>query len=176
LEYTNGLLGRDNTLPPAAAAQTVRVEAQAAASVTPPLAVGHDASASQGKYVGVAAAEAKTEAESITGARDFVSPAASATYRIEIPADGAYQMTAACWWPARAGGFTILVDEANLRDLALHPSKDGPLKSWVTETLAAPLYLGAGDHTVRIVGRTPGARIDWFELAPVPPGVTAPQF
>ena len=85
-------------------------------------------------------------------------------------------MSAVCWWPARAGGFTILVDEANLRDLALHPSKDGPLKSWVTETLAAPLYLGAGDHTVRIVGRTPGARIDWFELAPVPPGVTAPQF
>jgi hypothetical protein len=123
----------------------------------------------------VTTAQSTPEGESITGAREFVSPAASATYRIEVPADGAYQMSAACWWPARAGGFTILVDEANLRDLALHPSKDGPLKSWTTEKLSAPLYLGAGSHTVRIVGRTPGARIDWFELAPWPPGVTPPR-
>jgi hypothetical protein len=44
-------------------------------------------------------------------------------------------MSAVCWWPERAGGFTILVDEANLRDLTLHPAKDGPLKSWTTEKL-----------------------------------------
>jgi hypothetical protein len=128
-------------------------------------------------YVGVAAApaDAGPAAESITGARDFVSPAASATYRIEIPADGAYLLSAVCWWPQRAGGFTVLVDEANMRDLALHPSKDGPLASWTTEMLAAPLYLGAGSHTVRIVSRTPGARIRSFELAPAPPGVTPPD-
>jgi hypothetical protein len=165
LEYTNGLLGRDNEVPPAAAAQAIRVEAEAAAAITPPLAIGTDGSASQGKYLGVAAAETRPEGESITGARDFVSPAASATYRIEIPADGAYLLSAVCWWPAPTGGFTVLVDEANLRDLALHPSKDGPLQSWTTEKLVAPLYLGAGIHTVRIVGRTPGARIDWFEVA-----------
>ena len=182
LEYTNGLLGRGNTLPPAAAAQPVRaarpvqVEAEAAASITPPLAVGADAAASQGKYVGVAAAAARPEGESITGARDFVSPAASATYRIEIPADGAYLLSAVCWWPQRAGGFTILVDEANMRDLTLRPSKDGPLRSWTVEKLAVPLYLGAGSHTVRIVGRTPGARIDRFELAPAPATVTPPRF
>ena len=58
-------------------------------------------------------------------------------------------MSAVCWWP---------------------------LAAWTVEKLSGPLYLGAGSHTVRIVGRTPGARIDWFELASVPPGVTAPQF
>ena len=105
---------------------------------------------------------------------DFVSPAASATWRIEIPADGAYLLSAVCWWPVRAGSFTILVDEANLRDLALRPAKEGLLKSWTVEKLAVPLYLGAGSHTVRIVGRTSGARIDWFELAPA--GVTRPGF
>ena len=176
LEYTNGLLGRENEVPPAAAAQAIRVEAEAAASITPPLAIGTDGSASQGKYLGVAAAEARPEGESITGARDFVSPAASATYRIEIPADGAYQMSAVCWWPARTGGFTVLVDEANLRDLTLRPSKDGALSSWITEKLVAPLYLGAGNHTVRIVGRTPGARIDRFEVAPATASATEPRF
>jgi hypothetical protein len=175
LEYTNGLLGRANTPPPAAAAETVRVEAEAAASITPPLALGEDSSAGQGKYVGVAASQqARPESESITGARDFVSPAASATWRIEIPADGAYLLSAVCWWPQRAGGFTVLVDESNMRDLALHPSKDGPLASWTTEKLATPLYLGAGNHTVRIVGRTPGARIARFELAPSGATVTPP--
>ena len=176
LEYTNGLLGRGNALPPAAGtAQAVRVEAEAAESITPPLAVGEDASAGQGKYVGVALAEARPESDSITNFRDFVSPAASATYRIEIPADGAYLLSAVCWWPARTGGFTILVDEANMRDMALHPSKEGPLRSWATEKMAVPLYLGAGTHTVRIVGRTPGARIDRFDLAPAPVGAAPPE-
>jgi hypothetical protein len=170
LEYANGLLGRDNAVPPAAAEQAVRLEAKAAASITPPLAIG------EGKYLEVAAAQSTPESESITGAREFVSPAASATYRIEIPADGAYQMSAVCWWPARAGDFTILVDEANLRDLALHPSKDGPLAAWTVEKLSGPLYLGAGSHTVRIVGRTPGARIDRFELAPAAASATEPHF
>jgi hypothetical protein len=123
----------------------------------------------------VAAAEARPESDSITNFRDFVSPAASATYRIEIPADGAYLLSAVCWWPARTGGFTILVDEANMRDMALHPSKEGPLRSWATEKMAVPLYLGAGTHTVRIVGRTPGARIDRFELAPAPVGAAPPE-
>jgi hypothetical protein len=169
LEYTNGLLGRANALPPAGGgAQPVGVEAEAAASLTAPLTIGEDASAGQGKYVGVAAAEAKPEGDSITNFRDFVSPAASATYRIAIPADGAYLLSAVCWWPAHAGGFTILVDEANMRDLAVHPSKDGPLRSWTVEKLAVPLYLGAGSHTVRIVGRTACARIDRFELTPAP--------
>ena len=167
LEYANGLMGRANALPPAAGgAQPIRVEAEAAVSLTAPLAIGEDASAGQGKYVGVAAAEAKPEGDSITNFRDFVSPAASARYRIEIPADGAYLLSAVCWWPAHAGGFTILVDEANMRDLAVHPSKEGQMRSWTVEKLAVPLYLGAGSHTVRIVGRTPGARIDRFELTP----------
>jgi hypothetical protein len=174
LGYANGLLGRANTLPPPVAAPPIRVEAETAATITAPLAIGEDGSASQGRYVGVAAAKAEAgpAAETITGAREFVSPAASATYRVEIPADGAYQMSAVCWWPERAGGFTVLVDEANLRELTLHPAKDGPLKSWTTEKLVIPFFLGAGSHTVRIVGRTPGARIDWFELAPA--GITRP--
>jgi hypothetical protein len=171
LEYTNGLLGGGKTEPPAAA-QPVGVEAEAAESITPPLAVGEDRSASLGKYVGVAAGEARHQSESITGFRDFVFPSASATYHIEIPADGAYLLSAVCWWPERAGGFTVLVDENNAGDDLLHPSKDGPLGSWTVEKLAAPLYLGAGSHTVRIVGRTPGARIDRFELAPAPAGIT----
>jgi len=166
LEYANGLLGRGNAELPAAAAQPIRIEAEDAASITPPLAIGEDAAASHGKYVGAAAAAARPEGESITSFRDFVSPAASATYRIQIPADGVYLLSAVCWWPERRGGFTILVDEANMRDEMLRPSKDGALRSWTTETLKDPFYLGVGSHTVRIVGRTPGARIDRFELAP----------
>ncbi len=57
-----------------------------------------------------------------------------------------------------------------MRDQVLRPSKSAPLGSWALERLAVPLYLGAGSHTLRIVGRTPGARIDWFELAPAPAG------
>ena len=167
LEYTNALLGRGPAESPAVTTPPpVRVEAEDAASLTPPLAIGEDASASLGKYVGVTTAVAKSESESITGSRDFVSPAASATYRIEIPADGAYMLSAVCWWPERSGGFTVLVDEANMRDPVLHPPKDGPLRTWTIENLGVPLYLGAGTHTVRIVSRTPGARIDRFELTP----------
>jgi hypothetical protein len=166
LEYSNGLLGRSKSEAPAAAGQPIRVEAEAAARITAPLSIGEDASASQGKYVGVAAAPVGQQGDSITSFREFVSPAASATYRIEIPADGAYRLSAVCWWPERAGSITVLVDESNMRDEALHPSKDGPLGSWTTVKLGTPLYLGAGSHTVRIVSRTPGARIDSFELAP----------
>jgi len=61
-----------------------------------------------------------------------------------------------------------------MREPMLRPSKDAPLSSWTTEKLAAPLYLGAGSHTVRIVSRTPGARIARFELAPAPAGGTPP--
>ena len=61
LEYTNGLLGRGKAEPAAAApARAIRVEAEAAVSITPPLSIGEDGSAGQGKYVGVAAAEART--------------------------------------------------------------------------------------------------------------------
>ena len=63
-----------------------------------------------------------------------------------------------------------------MREFVLRPSKDGPLRSWTVEKLGVPLYLGAGRHTVRIVGRTPGARIDGFELAPALAGVTAPRW
>ncbi|HMC61544.1 MAG TPA: hypothetical protein VKJ01_20300, partial [Candidatus Solibacter sp.] len=145
--------------------------------ITSPLAVGEGDPALHGKYVVVAAAaaEARPEGESITGARDFVSPDASATYRIEIPADGAYLLSAVCWWPKRAGGFTILVDENNTRDRVLHPSKDGPLGTWTIEKLPVPLYLGEGSHTVRIVGRTPGARIGRFELAPATASPAIPR-
>jgi len=160
LAYTNGLLGRASTEADPAAARPVRVPAAGAASVAAPLAIG------EGGIVVAAAAEPTPEGESITGFREFVSPAASALYRIEIPADGAYSFTASCWWPGRAGSFTVLVDESNMGTQALHPSQDGPLNAWTVAKLATPFYLGAGAHTVRIVGRSPGARLDWFELAP----------
>jgi hypothetical protein len=168
LEYTNGLLARAASQPVSAAAPPVRVEAEAAVSVTSPLSIGEDASASPGKFVAVAGASTGSPTDSITGFREFISPAASATYRIAIPADGAYLLTALCWWPQRAGSFTVLVDENNARDDALRPSQDGPLAAWTAVNLATPLYLGGGSHTVRIVGRTPGARLRRFELAPLP--------
>jgi hypothetical protein len=68
-----------------------------------------------------------------------LSPAASATDRIEIPVDGANLLRAVCWWPERAGGFAVLVDESNMRGEVLHPTKDGPLRSWTLEKLAVPL-------------------------------------
>jgi len=43
-------------------------------------------------------------------------------------------------------------------------------------TRSEPFFPCAGSHTARIVGRTPGARIDRFELAPVQASVAPPQF
>jgi len=71
-----------------------------AASVAAPLAIGEG-----GIVVAAAAAEPTPEGESITGFREFVSPAASALYRIEIPADGAYSLARASTgssWPGAA--------------------------------------------------------------------------
>ena len=45
------------------------------------------------------------------------------------------------------GGFTVLVDEANLRDFALHPSKDAPLKSRTIEKTGCALCRHRGRMT-----------------------------
>ncbi|SPE31116.1 hypothetical protein SBA6_1390005 [Candidatus Sulfopaludibacter sp. SbA6] len=63
-----------------------------------------------------------------------------------------------------------------MRDNVLRPSRDGPLRTWTVAKLGVPLCLGAGSHTVRIAGGTPGAWIDRFELTPAPASVTPPQF
>jgi hypothetical protein len=148
LEYACGLL-KDETNA-AGGASSGRVEAREAESVTPPMK-------REGNYVTVGAGERKKDAESITGARDFISPASSATYRIEVPADGRYRLRANCWWPAKSGSFTVLVDESNTRVYALRQGADA---------LEAPLDLGKGSHTIRFVGRTPGARLQRIELLP----------
>jgi hypothetical protein len=148
LEYSYGRLGRHVASPSANTARPVRVDAG-------------------GRDVGVAGVESKPTGESITGARDFASSGASAAYRIDVPADGAYSLTVACWWPERSGSFAVLVDESNTRSYSLRLALDAPVRSWQTQKLGAPLYLGAGSHTVRLIGRTPGARVDWFELAPI---------
>jgi hypothetical protein len=173
LEYTNDLMGRGKKGPPAAAEQPIRVAAETAESITRPLALGEerlppgDKHGEYIKFVAVPpAVDTRHESDSITGFRDFVSPAASATYRINITWQGEYQLSALCWWPQGGGSFTILVDESNMGGNVLRPSKDAALRSWIVEKLGTPLYLGAGSHMVRIVGRTPGARIARFELAP----------
>ena len=45
------------------------------------------------------------------------------------------------------GGFTVLVDEANLRDFALHPSKDAPLRSRTIEKTGCALCRHRGRMT-----------------------------
>ena len=167
LEYADGLAGRAVTPVAAGVARTVRMEAEAAESITAPLSLGDDGSASGAKYLGVRAAPAAREGDSITGFREFISPEASAVYQVEIPSDGAYAFSAVCWWPERMSRFTVLVDESNTRDYVIHPSRDTPLQAWTLVKLEAPLYLGAGSHTVRLVSRSADARIDRFELAPI---------
>ena len=167
LEYTYGLLGRPVSPPKAAATQPIRIEAEAARSLTAPLMVGQDKMASGGKYVGVKSGSAKQAGESITGFRQFITPDASAVYRIDLPADGAYSLTVSAFWPERSGGFTVLVDENNgTRGNSIRPAADCQLFTWTPQKVATH-YLGAGSHTIRFIGRSPGTRIDWFELAPV---------
>jgi hypothetical protein len=167
LEYSYGLLGRKVAAPPVSEVKPVRVEAEAAVSVTAPLMVGEDKTASGSRYVGVRAQGPKQAGESITGFREFISPDASAVYRVDLPAEGAYSLTVSAFWQERTGGFTVLVDENNAaRGNSIRPSPETALFTWTQQKAGAPYYLGAGKHTVRFVSRSPGARIDWFELAP----------
>ena len=136
LTYTWELLRRPAS--PAMGGYPVRVEASAAESITPPLAA--------------------KSGESITGFREFISPAGSATYKIEVPADGEYTLRASC---AGTGSFNILIDESSTRTYTL--SHSGVEK---VHTLGAKLQLGQGIHTVRFFGSKPGAKLSWFELAP----------
>ena len=150
LVYAEGLLKRS---------RTVRVEAASAQSVTAPLALA-------GNYFEVQGAAAAAPRESITGAREFLSPEASATWRVEVPSDGAYRLRANCWWPEHGGGFTVLIDEDNTGSRVLRPAKGAVLQTWQEQWFATPLELGEGRHTIRIVSRTPGARLEWLELVP----------
>jgi len=150
LVYAEGLLKRS---------RTVRVEAASAQSVTAPLALA-------GNYFEVQGAAAAAPRESITGAREFLSPEASATWRVEVPSDGAYRLRANCWWPEHGGGFTVLIDEDNTGSRVLRPAKGAALQTWQEQWFATPLELGEGRHTIRIVSRTPGARLEWLELVP----------
>jgi hypothetical protein len=137
LEYTFDLLGRKGPVP--GAAKPVVVEAKSAESVTAPVEIRGDAVVMGGA--------AEQIGESITGARDFISRERSATYRVEIPADGVYQLRVT----GTGGGFNVLVDESNTRSIS---------------PAGAVLHLGAGPHTVRFFGRQPGARIERFVLGP----------
>lgn len=105
----------------------------------------------------------------IQGVRDSISTANSATYRIEISSDGAYQLWARCWWQSGDDNFGVFFDESNTDDRGsrrLHAAPDALLHSWVLEKMPATLYLGKGTHTLRFFGRSAGSRIDWFMLGP----------
>ena len=136
LEYAYDLLGRPKT-PPGAGGRVI-VEARDAISVTPPMERHGDA-------IVMAGAAAKAAGESITGARDYISTAASATWRVDIPSDGAWELRV-----VGSGNYIALVDESQTR----------------LGALGVVLQLGAGPHTVRIFGREPGVRIERLTFAP----------
>ena len=166
LEYSFELLGRKAAAPPAAPVAPLRFEAEAADRVTSRVGIAEDSRASGGKYIVVAPAAQKAAGNAITGARDFVTSGSSATYRIEIPADGTYQLWAMCWWTARSDNFGVFFDESSTRSHTLRPVPDSSLQSWTMQKLEPVLYLGKGAHTLRFFGRSAGARIDRFVIAP----------
>ena len=149
LIYVYDLLGRHVADPPGITAPPVRIEVKAAESITPPLEIVED------KYLVMKGAESKRVSETVAGFRDFVSPAGSAVYRFDIPADGSYVLRGA----ARGGSFSVLVDENNTRGRTLSASK-------TSSATVGPFELGEGKHTVRFFGRTAGARFEGFEVAP----------
>lgn len=157
LEYTYGLLGRKASVTPAAVGKPIIVPAHAVSSVTAPMEL-------QDRYIVLAGTAAKNAGESITGARDFVAHAASATYQVDLPSDGGYELSVSCWWPERGGSFAVLVDESNTRSYTL---RGGPAQSWTLQKVNSVLRLGAGRHTIRFFGRQPGSRIERFILTPV---------
>jgi hypothetical protein len=132
LEYCYGLLGRPIVNE---AAQAVHIEVKEPESVTAP-----------------ESNVASPAGNSITGVRDYVSAANSATYRFQIPVDGAYQISASASWPGKPGTVVALVDENNIRMHYLRPGGSAAKVDGIFE-------LGAGTHTVRFFSRSPGARI-----------------
>ncbi|MEK7404751.1 MAG: hypothetical protein AAB225_06550, partial [Acidobacteriota bacterium] len=147
LEYASGLLGGP-AAPAAKASKPVVIEAESAASVTPAMQTAAG-------YISLAPAVEQRAGESITGARDYVVNANSATWRFALAEDGAYEMWALCWWPERGAGFTVLMDESNGRVPALRAGAKDPLASWALTKLDRVFHLGAGPHTLRLYGRQP---------------------
>jgi hypothetical protein len=135
LTYAFDLLGRK--APVTERAKSLVIEAASAESVTPPWEI-------RGGAVVMGPMSKTAAGESITGARDFLTKSSSATYRIEIPADGAYRLRVT----GNSGGLVTLMDESNTRSISAD----------------SILYLGAGPHTVRFFGRQPDARIERFEV------------
>jgi len=162
LAYAYRLLGREPDAEASAPAAPIRIEAASAAKITPRFSTADNT-------IVVLPAPRAQAGSAITGVRDSISAANSATYRIEISSDGAYQLWARCWWQSRGDNFGVFFDESNTDDRGshrLHPSADAPLHSWVLEKMPATLYLGKGTHTLRFVGRSAGSRIDWFVVGP----------
>ncbi len=175
LEYTGARLGRRSGEAAGAEPVPLRIEAESAQPVTPPMSIAGDTAASGGKYVVVAAQATSQARESITGFREFISDAASARYSIDLPADGEYALWVRCSWPQRSGTLSVLVDESNTRSYSLRPPASGSPESWAVQKLNATLYLGAGRHTIRLFSRSAGVRIDRFVLAPSRMGAAAAE-
>jgi hypothetical protein len=169
LAYAYGLLGRKPDTEAAAPAALVRIEAELAQKITPRFTAADDVAASGGKYIVVGPAPQVQAGDAITGVRDSITTATSASYRIEIPSDGAYQLWARCWWQGRGDSFGVFFDESNTDESGSHrlrPAADASLHSWVLEKMQNTLYLGKGIHTLRFFGRSAGSRIDWFVVGP----------
>lgn len=167
LQYSSELLGRRVAAKPPAYVAPVRIEAEAADSMSPRMSTGGGSQASGGRYYITLSGPAEARpANAITGARDTISQANSATYRIQVPAGGAYQVWLSRWWEDRSDNLALLVDESHVRIYNMRPDPDARLRSWDLQKLDGTLNLGAGSHTIRIFARTPGARVDRLIIAP----------
>jgi hypothetical protein len=151
LEYTYGLLGHK----PVDAINTA-----APVAITPPMARHEDPTAPLGYYFS-AAADLVRVGNTITGAKPSASGANSATFAVELPADGEYSVAMDCWWPKAAGSLSVFVDEsATASDgYTLRVSTKTASGAWTRMTLGHTVLLGAGGHTVRIFAPSPGVRI-----------------
>ena len=145
----------------------VCVEAESAATNEPQMVVVRDDAPPPGVKA-VEGASARAYLEIPQGAGNPPSNSAGrAVLALDLPEEGDYTVWLRVWWDDSCGNsFTVQVDGRP----AFVMGEDGTYRAWhwvrhPVSRMAAPLRLAAGAHTLTILNREDGARVDQVLLS-----------
>jgi hypothetical protein len=185
LAYSRELLGFANHPAPDGEGGLIRVEAESTESRTPEWIVVSDPDTASGRCLElrldadpvVDTPMSVAEESHVDGAL-MITQTLSASYTVDLPADGRYDLSVRCRWSSHAGSMGILVDEGNLslengdRRHRVRRPPEAPSGTWIEQRWKTRLDLGAGQHSIRLYSRVPGLAVDWITLRHA--GVDAP--
>jgi hypothetical protein len=156
----------------------IRLEAESTESRTPEWTVVNDPDTDSGRCL-----ELRLDADQVvdTGPMSVAEEAhaesalmltqsLSARYRVDLPADGRYELSVRSRWTTHAGSLGIVVDEGNLsledgqRRHRLRKPAEVPPGSWIEQRWNTRLDLGEGRHSIRLFSRVPGLAVDRITL------------